>query len=128
MSSTNKSSQLAPVVVKAGDNTVSASGTTCDQANHGWEIAMQVFAVFFLLMLIFATTWIILWTANPYWVQLIERGAEEPVDNAQPDSKKCSIFAAVISIGITIILAIIFSCTSCRKSAMNNMTNTKMIA
>ena len=133
MSSSNKISQVSyvdqgpkdPIVSRKTTTTtttnVALDGTSCEKSSTSWGIAMMFFVVVFLMFAVFSFIWIVLFTANPYWVQVVELGSEGPNEFSPPDSTKCATYAALIDIGIFIILGIVFKCTSCRNKSVEKL-------
>lgn len=85
----------------------------CEKTNEGWKIAITVFVIIFIIMFLWVTIWAIIVISNPVWVKTINVGQDEPEEDATADLKMAAIYAAIIDIGICIVLGIIFGCTNC---------------
>ena len=109
VNSTKFTSDTEPTV------TSSSLMDSCGKTSESWMTAAKVFLAFFLLILLFCFIFIIFLISNPTYARVVERDQEVPAEDAPLDYIKASWISALIAVGVFLILAIAFSCTSCRK-------------
>lgn len=90
--------------------------TPCEQSKSAWATAGLVIGIILIIMFLWVTIWAILIISNPTWVRKIIMGDDEPQEDALADLRLASIYSAIITIGIAIILGISFGCTKCWKN------------
>ena len=86
----------------------------CETRNEAWLVIFCIIVVFVLLFVFWSGVYLIVLTAQPDFLRVIERTAEFPAEDAPPDYNKMSIFSAIISILITAVILIILAFTKCK--------------
>lgn len=72
-----------------------------------------VLASYVLLALnVFSATWIVFYTFNPSFIQVVHSDTIFPVPGAPPDPMKCFIFSVLVAAIVTLLLWIATRCGS----------------
>lgn len=85
----------------------------CEKNNDAWTVAATVLIIILLILFLWGVILQIILVDNPVWVKTINMGQDEPDEDAPPDVKMAAVYAAIIDVGLCVIIGIIFGCTRC---------------